>query len=219
MCGRFTLHLPPELIAEIFGMQQPVDFTPRFNVAPSQSHPVVRLTGEGREIRPLKWGLIPHWAQDSRLGYSMFNARAETLSIKPAFRGSFRSRRCLVVADGFYEWRHEGKDKEPFYITLRDGGVMPYAGLWDEWHDPAGEVVETFTIITCASNGLVRPLHERMPVIVSRKDYDTWLDPDVPAERVKELLQPYPAERMTLWRVGALVNNPRNDSEECIRKV
>jgi putative SOS response-associated peptidase YedK len=156
MCGRFTLHLPPELIAEIFGVPLVSDVKPRFNVAPSQTHPVVRQTAEGRQLVPMKWGLIPNWAQDSRLGYSMINARAETIDTKPSFRGSFRGRRCLVPADGIFEWlRHEGKTKQPFYVTIRSGGIMPFAGLWDRWQNPEGESVETFTIITCASNELV----------------------------------------------------------------
>jgi putative SOS response-associated peptidase YedK len=219
MCGRFTLHLPPELIAEIFGVPLLADIRPRFNVAPSQTHLVVRQTAEEREMALMKWGLIPHWAKDPKLGYSMINARSETVAVKPAFRESFRTRRCLVVADGFFEWRHEGKTKEPFYVSIRDGGVMPFAGLWDRWQDPVGESVETFTIITCASNELVSQLHEWMPVIVDQQDFDTWLDSTAPMEKVKELLHPYPAGRMTLWKVGALVNNPRNESEECIRKV
>jgi putative SOS response-associated peptidase YedK len=213
------LHLPPELIAEIFGVPLLADIRPRFNVAPSQTHLVVRQTAEVREMAPMKWGLIPHWAKDPKLGYSMINARSETVAEKPAFRGSFRARRCLVVADGFFEWRHEGKTKEPFYVSIRDGGVMPFAGLWDRWQDPEGESVETFTIITCASNELVSQLHDRMPVIVDQRDFDTWLDSTAPTEKVKELLHPYPAGRMTLWKVGALVNNPRNESDECIRKV
>ncbi|HTP63884.1 MAG TPA: SOS response-associated peptidase [Geobacteraceae bacterium] len=219
MCGRFTLHLPPELIAGIFKVSLSTVFSPRFNVTPAQMHPVVRQTGEGRGIVPMKWGLIPNWAQDPRLGFSMINARAETVAEKPAFRGSFRVRRCLVVADGFFEWRHGGEAKAPFYVTLGTGDVMPFAGLWDSWRDPAGDAVETFTIITCAANGLVRELHDRMPVVIDRKNYGTWLDPATPTEKAKELLRPYPAERMTFWKVGDFVNNPRNDSEECIRKI
>jgi putative SOS response-associated peptidase YedK len=220
MCGRFTLHLPPEMIAEIFGVLLVSDVKPRFNVAPSQSHPVVRQTAEGRQLVPMKWGLIPHWAQDSRLGYSMINARAETIDTKPSFRGSFRTRRCLVPADGLFEWlRYEGKTKQPFYVTIRSGGMMPFAGLWDRWQNPEGESVETFTIITCASNELISQLHDRMPVIIDRKDFSTWLDPAAPPEMVKELLHPYPSEQMTLWKVGKLVNNPRIDLEECIKKI
>jgi putative SOS response-associated peptidase YedK len=219
MCGRFTLHIPPELIAEIFGAPLPVDYRPRFNVAPSQIHPVVRWGGKGREIAPMRWGLIPSWAQDQRLGFSMINARAETLYTKPAFRGALHARRCLVLSDGFFEWSHEGKEKEPFHISLKGGGVMPYAGLWDQWRDPEGEIVETFTIITCASNDLVQKFHDRMPVILERKDYETWLNPAFPPERAMELLRPYPAGKMALWKVGTFVNNPRNDSEECIKKL
>jgi putative SOS response-associated peptidase YedK len=219
MCGRFTLHLPAEVIAEIFGVPLPTGLPPRYNIAPSQLNPVVRLGVEGRQIAPLKWGLIPHWAQDPRLGFSMINARAETIEEKPAFRVPFRSRRCLVVADGFYEWRHEGKTKEPFHITLKSGGVMPFAGLWDHWQSPEGENVESFTIITCAANGLISRLHERMPVIIGPKDYDLWLNPRARLEEAGRLLRPYPDEWMKLSRVGPLVNSPANDSEECIRKV
>jgi len=219
MCGRFTLHLPAEVIAEIFGVPLPAGLSPRYNIAPSQMNLVVRQTTAGRQLVPMKWGLIPHWAKDPRLGYSLINARAETIDSKPAFRGSFRSRRCLVVADGFYEWRHEGKAKEPFHITLKEGGAMAFAGLWDHWQNPEGELVQSFTIITCASNELVSQLHERMPVIIGRNDYDIWLNPDAPLELEKKLLLPFPAERMTLWKVGALVNSSGNESEECIRKV
>ncbi len=219
MCGRFTLHIPPELIAEAFNVPLPGVFTPRFNGAPSQTHPVVCSTANGRQIAQMRWGLVPQWAQDDRLGYTMINARAETVTEKPAFRGLFAGRRCLVIADGFYEWRHDGNAKEPFYIALRDGRLMSFAGLWDKWRNEAGETVYTFTIITCASNDLVRPLHDRMPVVIERKHYDLWLDPAAPPDKVKELLRPYPAGRMTLWKVGALVNNPRNDTAECMEKV
>lgn len=177
MCGRFTLHLPAEVISEIFRVPLLADLAPRYNIAPSQVIPVVRQTTEGRQIVPMKWRLNPHWAQDSRLGFSMINARAETVDVKPAFRAPFRSRRCLVVADGFYEWRREGKTKEPFHITLKSGGLMPFAGLWEHWRSPEGEIVESFTIITCAANELLSQLHERMPVIIGQKDYDTWLNP------------------------------------------
>ena len=219
MCGRFTLHLPADVIAKIFKVLLLANLPPRYNVAPSQLNLVVRQTTEGRQIVPMKWGFIPHWAKDPRLGYSMINARAETIDVKPAFKGSFRSRRCLVVSDGFYEWRHGGKVKEPFYITLKDGGVMAFAGLWDHWQNPEGEFVESYTIITCESNELVSTLHFRMPVIIGQKDYDTWLDPATPLDQVKKLLLPYPAERMTLWKVGPLVNSTKIDSEECIKKA
>jgi len=219
MCGRFTLHIPPELITEIFGAPLPVDYRSRFNVAPAQIHPVVRWGNEGREITSMRWGLIPSWAQDQRLGFSMINARSETVAMKPAFRVSLHTRRCLVLSDGFFEWRHEGKEKEPFYISLKGGGLMPYAGLWDQWRAPEGEILETFTIITCAANELVQKLHDRMPAILERKNYDMWLNPAIAPERAMELLRPYPAGKMTLWKVGVMVNNPRNDSEECIRKL
>lgn len=219
MCGRFTLHLPAEVIAEIFRAALLTEIAPRYNISPSQICPIVRQTSEGRQIVPMKWGLIPNWAQDSRLGFSMINARAETVDAKPAFKEPFRSRRCLVVADGFYEWRHEGKAKEPFHITLKSGGVMPFAGLWDKWQNPEGETVESFTIITCAANELISQLHERMPVIIGQKDFDTWLNPRSHIDEIRKLLRPYPEERMKFWRVGTFVNTPQNDTEECIRMV
>lgn len=219
MCGRFTLHLPAEVIAGIFGVELMKDLTPRFNIAPSQMSPVVCQAAGARRMSVMKWGLIPHWAKAPRHDFTMINARAETVDAKPAFRTPFHFRRCLVVADGFYEWRRDGKVKEPYHVALTEGGVMPFAGVWDQWKGEEGESVESFAIITCPANSLVSQLHERMPVIIGKDEYDAWLDPGTPLDEVKSLLRPFPAEGMTLWRVGSLVNSPKNDSQECLRNV
>jgi putative SOS response-associated peptidase YedK len=167
MCGRITLRATPEKIAGLFGVSK-LDYSPRFNIAPTQEVLTVRSSQQGRELVPLRWGLIPSWAKDKKIGAALINARAETVAEKPAFRSAFKHRRCLIPCDGFFEWsRREGGTKVPHYITLRDGGLFAFAGLWEEW-EPAeeGKCVSSCTIITTEANELVRPLHDRMPVIL-----------------------------------------------------
>lgn len=221
MCGRFALYSDPLTLARRFGIDTPPQLQPRYNVAPSQSIPIVREEESGKRCFALvRWGLIPYWAKDTNIGYSTINARAETVAAKPAFRAAFRSRRCLIPADGFYEWqvRPGTKTKQPWYIALRDRKPMAFAGLWERWRSPQGEALESCTIIVTAANELMRPIHERMPVILAPGDWNVWLQPadDKNAQRQQKLLQPYPADDMAAWPVGTQVNNPRHDAISCI---
>lgn len=217
MCGRFTLRTPARDVARAFGLDLLDDWPPRYNVAPTQSVAAVRQpAGEQRQLVFLHWGLVPSWADDPTIGNRMINARAETLATKPAFRKAFRQRRCLIPSDGFYEWQQQGRQKQPYYFTLADGGLFALAGLWERWEKNA-LVIESCTIITTAANSLVAPLHDRMPVILPPDDYELWLDANVEdVERLQPLLRPLPPEAMRARPVSTLVNSPRNDSPACL---
>jgi putative SOS response-associated peptidase YedK len=213
MCGRYTVAVDPQLLAERFGVTLPDDIVPRFNVAPTD--PVLALTerSAGRELMVARWGLVPHWAKDPKAGARMINARAETLAERSAYRSLLAKNRCLILADGFYEWRldPDGK-KRPVRYALDDGSPFGFAGLWTSWRDPeSGESMRTCTIITTAANSLVAPVHDRMPVILPRRVEDEWLDRDVPPVAALELLRPYPSERMTGADASMLVNSVKND--------
>ncbi len=221
MCGRFTLRAPASAIAEHFGLPGEVPpMAPRYNIAPSQPVPAVRLHSTAtpqRGLVRLRWGLIPHWAKDPAIGNRMINARAETVARKPAYKAAFRRRRCLVPADGFYEWRKNGRRRQPYFIRLPDDGLFAIAGLWESWEGPDHSVVESCTLLTTEPNELVRPIHNRMPVILPPEHYDCWLDPaEQNLARLAPLLRPYPADLLRADRVSTLVNSPRNDSPECI---
>jgi putative SOS response-associated peptidase YedK len=220
MCGRFTLRAPASVVAEQFALFDVAPFQPRFNVAPTQPVAVVRrmaVEEPQRELAWLRWGLIPSWAADPAIGGRMINARAETAAQKPAFRTALRRRRCLVVADGFYEWQKAGPRKQPYFVRLRDDRPFGFAGLWESWEGPDHAAIESCTILTTEANELVRPIHDRMPVIVAPADYERWLDPGVQgAEAVRPLLRPYPSEAMTAYPVGPRVNSPAHDDPECV---
>jgi putative SOS response-associated peptidase YedK len=224
MCGRFTLTTSVRDLANLFEateVQVPA-VQPRFNIPPTaQVLAVRRLPGhEGRQLVPLRWGLIPTWAQDPAIGNRLINARAETVAEKPAFRDAFRKRRCLVLADGFFEWKKKGGKKEPYLVRMRDGKPFAFAGLWDRWHDLDKQTVESCTILTADANELVRPLHNRMPVILEPGAYDPWLDPEThDQQKLEPLLHSYPAVEMTAFPVNARVNSPRNDDPTCIEPV
>jgi putative SOS response-associated peptidase YedK len=219
MCGRFTLQIPAELLAELFGLPDPSEVPARYNIAPTQQVAVIReREGGGNRLDFLKWGLIPSWAKDPSIGSRMINARSETLEEKPAFRTPFKFRRCLVPASGFYEWEVLGGKKVPRYFRLRDGAPMVFAGLWESWRAPDGASVESCTILTTAANSLVEPLHLRMPVILKPGDFSTWLDRNDPG-KLKGLLLPYPAEGMEGWTVSTLANSVKNDHPELIESV
>ena len=222
MCGRFTLRTSPREVAELFEVPGPVQLTLRYNIAPTQSIAAVRQSEAGvRELATLRWGLIPSWAKDASLGGSLCNARAEGISTKPAFRSAFKKRRCLIPADGFYEWQKldaSGRKKQPYYITLEEG-LFAFAGLWEFWKSPDGGV-ESCTLITTEPNELMTPIHDRMPVILPRAAWPLWLDPAVQEPDVLTgLLQPYPAERMRVTPVSTLVNSARNEHPDCLRPV
>jgi putative SOS response-associated peptidase YedK len=184
----------------------------RFNVAPTQDIPVVRHTDAGRELKLMRWGFIPSWSKDAKSGPLLINARAETAAEKPAFRSAFKSSRCLIPADGFYEWKKIAGKKQPYHIRCADGRPFAFAGLWGKWHD-----LESCTILTTDANDLVRPMHDRMPVILSPAGYAAWLDPDV--EDPQRLLTPLPASDMVAIAVNPIVNNSRNEGAECIEPL
>jgi len=220
MCGRYSFSQPKD-IRERFGLVQlEFEFGPRYNIAPSQEIPVVIHQNGGNRLVMLRWGLIPYWAKDESIGNKLINARAETLEEKPSFRKSFEQRRCLVLADGFYEWKKEGRVKKPYRITLQDGKPFAFAGLWDTWLAPTGETVNSCAIITTTHNKLIEPIHNRMPVILPKDMESLWLDVSVPPSReVKGLLTPFPAEEMVAYEVSPLVNSPRNEGHECMVPV
>ncbi|MBW4698561.1 MAG: SOS response-associated peptidase [Aphanocapsa lilacina HA4352-LM1] len=221
MCGRFTLAAAPEAVAAAFELPEAPPLTPRYNIAPSRPVCAVR-TGEGtrREAVFLRWGLIPSWSNDPAIGNRLINARAETLVEKPSFRAAFKARRCLVVADGFYEWQRQDGTKQPFYLRLQDARPFAFAGLWERWEPGEGPTVETCTIITTAANAVLAPIHERMPVILAPDDYERWLDPSLhQAEALLPLLRPYPPEAMHSHPVDIRVGNPIYDNPRCVEPV
>jgi putative SOS response-associated peptidase YedK len=220
MCGRFTLHTPPDVLREHFGLDEsPQHVEASYNITPSQEIVAVRETDGRREVVPLRWGLIPSWSKDIRTGNRMINARAETVAVKPAYRAAFRRRRCLIPADGFYEWRQAEGGKQPYHIRMRNGGVFAFAGVWERWvgYD---ERIESCSILVTEANDTIRPVHDRMPVIVSPEDYGQWLDPSLAdAERLTGLLRPYPASAMVAYPVTRRVNNPANNDPGCIEPL
>lgn len=220
MCGRYSLSASGEKLAEQFQLAEIPELAPRYNIAPTQEVAVVRQCAEGRQLALLRWGLIPSWAKDPSIGARMINARAETVAEKPAFRSAFVRRRCLVPADGFYEWKRTAGGKQPFFFQMRDGRPLAFAGLWEQWKSPDGGQIESYTILTTDANELLRPVHDRMPVILPPDAYDLWLDPDVQKPNVLlALLHPYPEEAMTAYPVSMRVNSPANDDPQCIAPV
>jgi putative SOS response-associated peptidase YedK len=216
MCGRYAVFtLSPELIEEVLGFL-PIDehglLVPRWNVAPTQRAPVFRAAGDRRELAALRWGLVPSWAEDLKVGARMINARAETVATKPSFRAAFKSRRCLVPASHFYEWTKTTTPKQPFLLRCTEVPAFLMAGLWESWTDKStGEVVETFTIVTTAANETVRPVHDRMPVILPRADWSAWLDPaNRDAASLAKLLVPY-AGPMEARAITTSINDARRD--------
>ena len=225
MCGRFTLIDPEQALTVQFNMPAIPGLKPRYNIAPSQPVLAVRPAPKGgdREAVLLTWGLVPFWAKDPAIGARLINARAETVAEKPAFRAAFRRRRCLVLADGFYEWQRPvgGQEgRQPYYVRLREGRPFAFAGLWEHWEGADGSVIESCTLLTTAANDLLRAVHNRMPVILSPPNYDLWLDTTAQAgDRLKSLLHPYPPEEMEAYAVSRWVNNPRNDDPRCIEPL
>lgn len=220
MCGRFTLVDPGSTLAKILdALNRPFivpffpKYTPKFNIAPTQYVPVIRQ----QDVVLMRWGLVPSWSK-SLTGPALFNARAETVAEKPSFRTAFKRRRCLIPADGFYEWQViSPKQKQPHYITLRTGKPFAFAGLWESWHPPNGPLVESCTIITTSANEFMQPLHDRMPVILSPEEYGPWIDPELTEpEQLLPMLDQYPGEEMTEHAVSSLVGSVRNDSPELI---
>ena len=222
MCGRFSQTASPEVIAQQFHLTDPPLFTSRYNIAPSQPIAAIRIDPDTatRTLVMLRWGLIPSWAKDPKIGNQCINAKAETVAEKPSFRSAFKKRRCLVVATGFYEWQVQGRVKQPMWIGLRSKQPFAFAGLWEHWAPAEGEPLETCTIITTEPNELMQPIHNRMPVILPPVFYNQWLDPTFQrVERLNALLRPYPSEKLTAYPVSTLVNNPRHDDPQCLEPV
>jgi putative SOS response-associated peptidase YedK len=217
MCGRFALFASGDDAAERFQLEDIPVLEPRYNVAPTQSVAAVRTTTAGRELAPLRWGLIPSWASDSAIGNKLLNARCETVAEKPSFRAAFRKRRCLIPASGFFEWQKQsGGRKQPYFIRPRDGGLFAFAGLWECWHDPRGEPVESCTILTTEANALMRTLHDRMPVLVDPSSDEVWLDPAASIDALRALFVPHASEGMEARPVGPWVSDPRHEGVRCL---
>lgn len=234
MCGRFTLHHSTDEIAARFAAQQVMDIAedrnghpapsfeePRYNIAPSQAILAVRAEQDMRRLETLQWGLVPSWAKDVSIGSKMINARGETLAEKPSFRNALMRRRCLIPADGFYEWKKDDRGRQPMHIHRRDGGLFAFAGLWEEWRRPDGPPLRTCTIITVAPNELMAEIHDRMPAILREEDEAVWLDTEqvTDKERILSLLRPYPDAGLEAYPVSKLVNAPVNDSAECLSRL
>lgn len=198
------------------------DWTPRYNIAPTQPVPVVRQNPQNnvRELSLMRWGLIPHWSKDASISAGTINAKSETAATKPAFRDPLKYRRCLIPADGFYEWHRTAGAKQAYCFELNDGGLFAFAGLWDGWKDSNGKWVKTCSILTTTPNAVTASVHDRMPVILDPRSYDLWLDPGMTnVQVISELLKPYDAQRMRCYPVSARINHVANDDEECSRRV
>lgn len=223
MCGRFTLTEDGQILMDQLRIPMvPEDYRVRYNIAPGQPIMAVFVASNGRRAAMFRWGLVPSWAKDDRIGYKMINARSETALEKPSFKRAFEKRRCVIPADSFYEWKREGNRKTPMRFLMKSRGVFLFAGLWEAWRPPGSESEErlfTCTILTTGPNALVETVHDRMPVILAPQDVDAWLDPEVPAEAAAQLCGPYPAEEMDVYEVSTIVNSTKNDSKACIEPV
>ena len=221
MCGRFTLSTSNDDISALFdGLTIPA-LTPRYNIAPTQQVFCIRTHSLNLEPCQLRWGLVPSWAKDLKMGSKMLNARSETASSKPSFRSAFKKRRCLVLADGFYEWKKVGSKKQPYWIQVNES-LFAMAGLWETWKDPSadGAIVETCTVLTTQANDAMSDLHDRMPVILDPEDHEMWLDSNFhEVEPLQKLMSPYANEAISMFPVSTMVNKPINDSPECIQPL
>lgn len=219
MCGRYTLAVQLDLIADRFAcVAEFAQVTPRYNIAPGQMALAV-VQEDDRRLRMMKWGLVPSWAKEQSIGYKMINARAETLHEKPSFRKALEQRRCIIPADGFYEWKKEpdGRGKTPMRIILKDRSLFGLAGLWDRWMSPEGQELQTYTIVTTTPNELVARVHNRMPVILDSAAEERWLSTrGLDPHYLAELLRPFPSDQMEMYPVSRAVNNPRTDTPDCI---
>ena len=221
MCGRYSLVVDLKYFAEHYGYTvERFDFSPNYNISPGSQVPIIYADRSGEPaVTAMRWGLVPRWAKDKSPGYRLINARSETVDVKPAFRHAFAGGRCLVPADGFYEWEKDGERKIPYRVVFPDSRPFVFAGLWDLW-DPgaAGEILYSFAILTAAANEDIKPVHPRMPVILDPDDWGRWLNPDSGGKELKDLLLPYPG-KLLVYEVSSLVNSPRNNSPEVIRPV
>jgi putative SOS response-associated peptidase YedK len=224
MCGRYSLFADYSALLERFEIEEVSidanDYSPRYNIAPSQQVLAVVNDGTKNRLGLLRWGLIPPWAKDAKIGYKMINARAETAAEKPSFRNAFKKKRCLIVADSFYEWRRTDGEKTPMRIKLKSGEPFAFAGLWESWKSPEGKTINTCSILTTKPNELMAAIHDRMPVVLSKEAEKIWLDPTVQdPEVLGELLKPFDAKEMEAYEVSEAVNSPKNDGPELIEKI
>jgi len=222
MCGRFALSAPVDRLYRHFGLSSTEELPPRYNIAPGQQIPAIREPKSGRELVMMLWGLVPFWAKEVKTGSGLINARSETMAEKPSFRNSFKQYRCLIPADGFYEWKiiPGQKKKQPYFIRMKDKGIFAMAGLWSIWkNQAAGDVVESCAIVTTGSNTLLAEIHDRMPVILYPESYAAWLRRETDPVHLKKLCQPYNPEYMEIYPVAGLCNNPKIESPECIAKL
>jgi len=219
MCGRFAVTLPPETFREAYGYTQTPNFPPRYNIAPTQPVGVVTQDGEARGFRLMRWGFLPGWVKDPKGFPLIINARREGVTEKPAFRAAIRRRRCIFLADAFYEWQREDDAKIPFAVRMQSLGPMPLAGLWETWSDPQGGEIDTAAILTTDANGLISAIHHRMPVILGRAGVDAWLDPQTPLDAVSTLTGPCPDDWLRVDRVSSRVNKVANDDAALLEPV
>ena len=223
MCGRYRLSRRKQIIEEYFDSAPwDDDWSPRYNIAPTQSVAVIRQHPKEpvRQLSLMRWGLIPHWAKDPSIANGTINAKSETADTKPAFRDPLRLRRCLIPADGFYEWKKTGTAKQPYCFEVNDGELFAFAGLWDGWRNAEGQWVKTCSILTTTPNVVTSAIHDRMPVILDRESYDLWLDPAMTnAQVVSELLKPYDARLMRSYPISTRINQVANDDEECSQRI
>jgi putative SOS response-associated peptidase YedK len=216
MCGRYVIISAPEVIGALFGCEETPDFPPRYNVAPTEPVPIVRQERERRHFALVRWGLIPSWVKDPRAFPLLINVRGESVLDKPAFRAAMRYRRCLFPADGFYEWRREGKRRVPFFVRPRRDGPIAFAGLWETWSGPNGEELESAAIVTTQANRTLAAIHERMPVVVPREAFDLWLDPAVDAKAAAAVLAPAPDSLFEAYEISPAVNRAGQDGPHLI---
>jgi putative SOS response-associated peptidase YedK len=212
MCGRYASTIPPEAMRALFRYLEQPNFPPRYNIAPTQPVAIVRMTEGKRQFALVRWGLIPSWVKDPRAFSLLINARGESVNEKPAFRNAMKYRRCLVPADGFYEWKREGETKRPYFVRRKDGAPIAFAGLWENWTGPNGEEVETAAIVTTTASRSISHIHDRMPVIVPPEAFDFWLDPKVDAQSAAAVISPVPEGEIEAYPVSSAVNRTANDS-------
>jgi len=216
MCGRFSLTIVGAELAKRFDAEVSIDLQPNYNASPGQLLPII-MNDEPHKIVTARWGLVPSWSKEPKIGYKMINAMAETVATKPSYRGPFKHKRCLVLADSFFEWKKVGDTKTPYRIMRKDEACFAFAGLWDEWKDEQGNSLRTFTIITAEPNELVKSIHDRMPVILAKNAEQDWLT--VESTRAQEFLHAYPASEMKSYPISTLVNSPKNNNPQVIIKV
>lgn len=218
MCGRYVIE-DPSLIPFHWQAEEELDLKEQFNISPGRQEPIIVRNSPNKAVMA-KWGLVPSWAKDEKVGYKMINARAEGIESKPSFRHAIKSQRCLVPATGYYEWMRAGDKKYPYYFTVKGQDIFAFAGLYELWHDDKGDQLRTYTIITCEPNKLAEEVHNRMPVILDKAGEDEWLNPAITdPKKVLHLLKPFPASKMDKWRVSTLVNSPANDTAALLKPV